>query len=233
MAIAFSHFDKRGYRTLGAREGYGAWAPTYEATVLDLMDIRLFERLTRVDWGAASNVTDLACGTGRIGVWLRSKGVGRLTGVDFTREMLELAVAKGAYDELRTADVAATGLAAGAYDLVVQSLADEHFATLEPFYAEAARLTAPGGRLALAGYHPHFAMQGMPTHFNSASGEPLAVETHVHLLSDQVAAGLGAGLQLIEMVEGLVDEDWIAAKPKWAALRRHPVSFAMVWARPG
>lgn len=46
----------------------------------------------------------------------------------------------------------------------------------------------------------------MPTHFDDAeSGESLAIETHVHLLSDHVAAGRAAGLDLVELHERVVD----------------------------
>ena len=38
-----------------------------------------------------------------------------------------------------------------------------------------------------------------------------------------------AGWMLAEMDEGVVDDAWIAKKPKWQRYRSHPVSFAMVW----
>jgi SAM-dependent methyltransferase len=228
----FSKFDQRHYPTLPVREGYGEWARTYEDTVLDLMDVRLLARLRAVDWSRARRAIDLACGTGRIGVWLRKSGVARLQGVDFTEAMLAGARGKGVYDQLTLADVAATGLDSGSCDLATMVLADEHLGDLRPAYHEVARLLAPDGRFVLVGYHPFFLMiVGMPTHFDRAPGEPVAIESHVHLTSDHVAAGLGAGLRLVEMVEGLVDDDWIAAKPKWAAQRDRPVSFAMVWAK--
>lgn len=228
----FAKFDQRHYPTLSVREGYGEWARTYEGSVLDLMDLRLLGRLRAVEWRRATRVVDLACGTGRIGVWLRQSGVLSLHGVDFTEAMLEGARGKGVYDQLTLADIAATGLDGGSYDLATMVLADEHLADLQPVYREAARLLAPGGRFVLVGYHPFFLMMvGIPTHFDRASGEPVAIESHVHLASDHVAAGLGAGLRLVEMVEGLVDDDWIAAKPKWQAQRDRPVSFALVWAQ--
>lgn len=228
----FAKFDQRHYPTIAVREGYGEWARTYEDTVLDLMDLRLLDRLRAVDWSRATQAIDLACGTGRIGVWLRKAGVARLHGVDFTEAMLLRARDKGAYDQLTLADMAATGLDSDSRDLATMVLADEHLADLRPAYREAARLLAPGGRFVLVGYHPFFLMMvGMPTHFDRTPGEPVAIESHVHLTSDHVAAGLGASLRLVEMVEGLVDDDWIAAKPKWAAQRDRPVSFAMVWAK--
>lgn len=227
----FSPFDTRHYRTVPVEAGYGEWAATYEDTVVDLMDLRLLGRLTAVEWGAVAEAADFACGTGRIGAWLRGKGVTAIDGVDLTAAMLERARAKNIYRRLVRDDITASGLAAGAYGLVTMSLADEHLADLAPLYAEAARLCAAGGRFVLVGYHPHFLMKGIATHFNSRSGAPVAIESHVHLMSHHVAAAHAAGFTLAEMVEGVVDDSWIARKPKWTALRNHPVSFAMVWER--
>ena len=227
----FAKYDTRHYPTLPVREGYGEWARTYEDTVLDLMDLRLLARLRAVEWRRAQHAVDLACGTGRIGVWLRNAGVAVLHGVDFTDAMLQSARQKNVYDALTMADVAATGLDGGAYDLATMVLADEHLADLRPVYREAARLLSPDGRFVLVGYHPFFLVQGIPTHFDRASGESVAIESHVHLTSDHVAAGLGTGLRLVEMIEGVVDEDWLVAKPKWRKHLDRPISFAMVWAK--
>jgi SAM-dependent methyltransferase len=228
---SFSAFDTRGYRTVAPREGYDRWAATYEDTVEDAMDIALLGRLA-VDWGAVGSAADLGCGTGRTGSWLAAHGVGEIDGVDLSPGMLAAARARGVYRSLREGEVADTGLAGGAYDLVVSCLVDEHLADLRPLYAEAARLLAPGGRFVLVGFHPHFIIaSGMPTHFDDVeSGALVAIETHVHLLSDHVAAGLGAGLALAELHERVVDDEWLTLKPKWERFRDHPVSFAFVWA---
>ena len=227
----FAHFDTRGYRTLDVRSGYAEWVPTYEDTVQDAMDIALLDELRSVEW--AGRAADLACGTGRTAAWLREHGVTHIDGVDLTPEMLELARERGAHDTLCEADVAASGLDGGAYDLVVASLVDEHLPALTPLYAEAHRLARPGGALVLVGFHPHFIMAtGMPTHFTAASGEPLAIATHVHLISDHVATGLETGWTLAELREGVIDDRWIAVKPKWEMYRRHPISVAYAWRRP-
>jgi SAM-dependent methyltransferase len=229
---SFSSFDTRGYRTVAAREGYDRWAASYEDTVEDAMDVALLERLD-VDWGVLGRVADLGCGTGRTGSWLAARGVGEIDGVDLSPGMLEAARARGVYGSLREGEVDDTGLEGGAYDLVVSCLVDEHLADLGPLYAEAARLARPGGRFVLVGFHPHFIIaSGMPTHFDDAeSGEALAIETHVHLLSEHVGAGLGAGLALAALEERVVDDEWVTLKPKWERYRHHPVSFAFVWSR--
>ena len=97
-------------------------------------------------------------------------------------------------------------------------------------YREAWRVAKPGACYVLVGFHPQFIMvSGMPTHYTSASGEDIAISTHLHLLSDHVTAAIGAGWSLAEMHERIIDEAWIALKPKWARFRQHPISFVFVW----
>ncbi len=229
--VDFSVYDTRGYPTLPVREGYDAWAPSYDATVLDLMDLRLAERLQTVDWQASSEALDLACGTGRMGRWLAKRGVGPIDGVDLSAGMLARAEAQGIYRTLQAGDVTRVPAPDGAYGLITISLADEHMCDLLPLYAEASRLAAADGVFVLIGYHPWFLMTGMAAHFELEPGRPVAIESYIHLFSDHVAAARAAGWRLDELVEGLIDEDWIAAKPKWAAHRARPISFAMVWRR--
>jgi SAM-dependent methyltransferase len=194
------------------------------------MDIELLESLEHVRW--AGEAADLGCGTGRTGTWLREQGVEAIDGVDLTPEMLDVARERGVHRRLVEADVTATGLDDEAYDLVVTSLVDEHLADLRPLYAEAHRLAKPGASYVLVGYHPHFIMAtGMPTHYDSASGESVAIETHVHLLSEHTDAALGAGWQLAELKERVIDDVWLELKPKWEHLRHQPVTFAFVWRR--
>jgi SAM-dependent methyltransferase len=128
-----------------------------------------------------------------------------------------------------TGEVTAVDRPDEAYSLVCQSLADEHLPALGPLYAEAFRLAAPGGLFVLIGYHPGFLMSGMPTHFRDASGRDFAIESHVHLFADHAGAALQAGWSLEELKEALIDDAWIAAKPKWAVHRGRPISFAWVW----
>lgn len=226
----FAHFDTRGYRTVDVRSGYGEWVESYEQTVEDAMDIELLESLESVSW--AGEVADLGCGTGRTGTWLAQQGVEAIDGVDLTPEMLAVARERGAHRKLVEADVTATGLPSEHYDLVVTSLVDEHLADLRPLYAEAYRLAKPGASYVLVGYHPHFIMAtGMPTHYDSASGESVAIETHLHLLSEHTAAALAAGWELAELEERVIDDVWVELKPKWERLRGQPVTFAFVWRR--
>jgi SAM-dependent methyltransferase len=228
---AFSSFDRRGYPMVSAREGYARWAASYEQTIKDDMDRVVLERIATVAWSTIDRAADLGCGTGRTGAWLREQRVARIDGIDGSPEMLEQARARGVFESLAVADVGATGLQPGAYDLITTCLVDEHLADLRPLYRESARLVNTGAHV-VVGFHPYFIMMaGMPTHFDGADGKPVAIETHVHLLSDHVAAAMAAGWKLAELHEQVIDQTWVANKPKWAPYRDVPISFAFVWKR--
>jgi SAM-dependent methyltransferase len=230
--VRFDDFDVKGYRTVSVTDGYGEWAAHYERSVHDEMDLRLLTRLRTVRWDQVREAIDLACGTGRIGAWLSARGVSHVDGIDLTPSMLAQARAKNIYRSLEIADVSHTGRPARTYDLAIQVLADEHLPDIAPLYRETARILRAGGAFVIVGYHPFFLLNGLPTHFHrSEDGEPLTIESHIHLMSDHVRAATAAGWTLIEMEEGIVDDEWLAAKPKWAKYRQRPVSYAMVWRR--
>jgi SAM-dependent methyltransferase len=231
MSMDHTVYDKRRYPIVDVREGYGEWVHTYDATVHDEMDLRLLERLRTVDWAAAREALDLACGTGRIGAWLKARGAGEVDGVDLTPEMLERARGRGLYRTLRLAEVTTTGLDEEAYDLCIQSLADEHLPDLGPLYGEVTRLTRPGGTFVIVGFHPQFLMAGVPTHFDRGPDDPVTIRSYVHLLSDHVKAARSRGWSLLEMDEGLVDDDWLRKDAKWERHAGQAISFVMAWRR--
>jgi predicted TPR repeat methyltransferase len=109
-SMNFAPFDKRGYPVVSAQTGYEEWADHYDATVAAGLDRPLLDALKGIPWHDIKMAADLACGTGRIGVWLSQHGVRFVDGVDFTPEMLQIAESKNVYRHLRCADVAATDL---------------------------------------------------------------------------------------------------------------------------
>ena len=227
----FAPFDKRNYPTLSVRDGYREWSQTYDAVVRDEMDLGLLSHIETVAWANISRAIDLACGTGRIGVWLRAQGVNHIEGVDFTPEMMTQADTRNVYDALHHADILETGLPSQTYDLVIEVLADEHLEDLAPLYSEAARLATAAASFVIVGYHSHFLMNGVPTHFDGHDGNPVSIQAYIHLFSDHVKAAHQAGWTLTEMDERVVDDTWIAMKPGWAKYKHQPVSFCMVWSK--
>ena len=227
--MEYTSFDLRKYPVLSVKKGYAEWAQSYDYSVEDNMDISLLERIKSVDWKLIDSAIDLACGTGRIGVWLKRNGIKSIDGIDFSQEMLKKAHGKEVYHKLINGDILNTNLEANTYNLSIEVLADEHIADLQPLYSEAARITKNGGIFVLVGYHPHFLMNGLITHFHRKNGQAVAIKSFVHLLSDHVKAAIVADLTLVEMDEGIVDADWLGKKPKWIKYKNRPVSFVLVW----
>jgi SAM-dependent methyltransferase len=143
--------------------------------------------------------------------------------------MLSKAKEKNVYRSLVTADILKTGIQGGGYDLCIQALADEHLPDVAPLYAEASRIISTNGYFVLVGYHPFFLMNGIITHFHKTNGDPLAIESYVHLFSDHVKAAFNSNFVLLQMEEGIVDGDWLQKKPKWEKYKHWPVSFLLVW----
>jgi SAM-dependent methyltransferase len=193
------------------------------------MDYPLLEGIQTVIWEHLEAVADLACGTGRIGVWLKEHGVHWLDGVDLTEAMRAPARAKGIYRSHSLADLRQTPFSAHSYELVSVGLADDHLSELVPLYQEAARLVRPQGYLLLLGYHPFFPLSGIPATFEQGPGVLVAIEGYVHLFSKHVQAASHCGWQLRELYERLIDEEWIARRPRAAKHKGWPVSFACLW----
>ncbi len=225
----YSSFDILKYPVLPVTEGYKEWAETYEQTVQDEMDLHLLSKIKTINWSNINAALDFACGTGRIGAWLKQQEVKQIDGVDITAEMLSKAKEKNVYNLLLNTDVLNTELPDESYDLTIQSLADEHYPNISPLYLEASRLTKSNGYFVIVGYHPFFLMNGLITHYHKENGEPSAIESYVHLFSDHVKAAFNSNFILSEMDEALIDDYWLRKKPKWEKYKNRPVSFVMVW----
>ena len=168
----FSDFDSRGYRTVDARTGYAGWVSSYEDTVEDAMDLDLLERLG-VDWAAAGEAADLGCGTGRIGAWMRARGVAAVDGVDLTPEMLARARRAGRLPPARGGRAwAPPDWRPAAYGLATCVPGGRApGVTLAPVRRGGAPGARRDGTFVLAGYHPQFIMAtGIPTHYDDPSG---------------------------------------------------------------
>jgi SAM-dependent methyltransferase len=233
MPLAFAPYDTRCYRTVTVTEGYREWAPTYDSTVDDRIDISLLEALETVPWRSVTKLLDLACGTGRIGVWARAHGVTFVDGLDFSPFMLKRAAAKKVYARLIQADLMSENctIPNSPYTVVASCLTACHLPDLMPLYNLAARALQQQGLFIVVDYHPYMLLGGVPTHFERANDEPVAIQNVVHLFHDHVRAAHRVDLRLVELRERLVDEEWVAERPKMARYQHRPISFAAVWQR--
>jgi demethylmenaquinone methyltransferase/2-methoxy-6-polyprenyl-1,4-benzoquinol methylase len=134
------------------REMFDRIAPRYDR-LNRILSLRLDQRWRRaalraLDLGPSDALLDLACGTGDFLVLARPTGA-RLVGADFSREMLRCARRRGITAPLIETDAARLPLASGAVTALTCGFALRNFVRLDEVIAEAARVLAPGGRMAL------------------------------------------------------------------------------------
>lgn len=136
-------------KVAAVRTMFDAIAPRYDL-VNRIMTFRMdvgWRRRTVASLGLArgARVVDLACGTGDLCRELAAQGA-RPIGVDLSFGMLAAARTSA---PLLQGDALRLPLPDAAVDGVTCGFALRNFASLPPFFAELARVTRPGGRIAL------------------------------------------------------------------------------------
>ncbi len=109
--------------------------------------------------GPFKTFVDLGAGAGRM-LLLLGQRADRAVGLDLSQQMLNIARAEAdkaglTHCELRHGDIFDTRLADGCADLVTVHQVLHYLTDPAAAVAEAARLTAPGGRLIIADFAPH------------------------------------------------------------------------------
>ena len=141
----FDAFERAGWssgRSALYHAGLGAITARPVETLLDLAGV-----------GAGSVVLDVACGPGYAAGTAASRGAAA-TGVDLSPEMVALAGSLHPGESLVVAAADALPFEGGAFDAVVSSFLMPHVSDLPAVVAEFARVTRPGGRVALTTWDP-------------------------------------------------------------------------------
>lgn len=131
--------------------------------VLSLSIDRLWRRRLVTSAGVAGggrSAIDICSGTGDIALALHRAGRGRVTGVDFSREMLSVAQKKAAGRggagaiALVCADALSLPFADGAFDVATMGFGLRNLADYRAGIAEAARVVKPGGAVLILEFAP-------------------------------------------------------------------------------
>lgn len=187
---------------LSPSDAYRLWAPTYaDETAISHLENELVASLTPP--AAGMRLLDAGCGTGRR---LHGTGAASAVGVDLSPEMLDAGIGRALPAAGVTAiigDIRALPLANRAFDLIWCRLAIGHLRDCRPAYAELARVADRGARLIVTDFHPRAHRAGHRRTFRTGN-DVHEVEHHVHPMTDHLAAGRAAGLELIEVKEAAI-----------------------------
>jgi SAM-dependent methyltransferase len=127
---------------------WGARAAAYAASEVHARGASLARLVAVAAPRPGRRAVDLGCGAGHTGAALADAGC-EVTAVDLDPAMLAAARARSPALRVHRADAAATGLPAGAFDLVVARHTLHHHDDPDAALREARRLLRPGGRVAL------------------------------------------------------------------------------------
>lgn len=126
------------------------------------------ERLDFLPDIEGTDVVELGCGGGQASVGFARRGVGSVTGIDFSTEQLRHAMRlRDVYDveaQFLAGDVTDLPLADDAFDLTFSSWVFQMVEDLEGCFAEAARVLRAGGVLVFAVPHPFYELFDPETH---------------------------------------------------------------------
>jgi demethylmenaquinone methyltransferase / 2-methoxy-6-polyprenyl-1,4-benzoquinol methylase len=135
----------------GVRSMFDRIAPVYDA-MNRLMTAGLDQRWRRETVAAVvrpgDRVLDLCCGTGDLTIAAEAAG-GKVTGLDFSRPMLERARRKAPEIEWIEGDALALPFADDSYDAATVGFGVRNLADLERGLQELRRILRPGGRVAI------------------------------------------------------------------------------------
>jgi malonyl-CoA O-methyltransferase len=146
-------------------------------------------------------------------LWLAARGA-EVTAVDFSEGMLQKAREKPGADGVKFLQHdlhQPLPFADHEFDLVVSGLVLEHLRELDLFFAEAKRVTRPGGRAVISAMHPAMFLRGSQARFTDpATGELVQPGSIPHSIGAFVMSAVRASFLLTDVEEAAPDDQFAA-----------------------
>jgi len=203
-------------------------------------------------------ILDLGCGEGGYARELARRGA-RVTAVDGSPRLIEIARSRAAADRLAVAHICANanaldGTDDGAFDIVMAAMSLMDVEDYAGSIREARRVLAPGGELVMSILHPCYSAPVSAWERDAAGGllhfkvdryfDRVAWEERItpHFtrpvirrhrpLEDYIAAPLACGLVLRDFIEGSVTDEEQTRSRRFGKLARIPYFLFMRWRKP-
>ena len=180
------------------KDDYDAWAHQYDIDAnptRDLDKIVTIESLSKIDF---SNVLEIGCGTGKNTEWLVTRA-NRLVGLDFSKNMLALALEKIKSDKVdfKNANINHEWpVNDNSFDLATVNLTLEHIENLDHIFWSLYRKLNAGGKCFVCELHPHKQAAGSKAQFLK-NGVKKELDIYQHSEEDYIQSAQKAGFVLL------------------------------------
>ena len=197
---------------MNTQTAYNNWAATYDSINNKTRDLELIagkQLLVNADF---SKVLELGCGTGKNTAWLSTKAK-KLTAVDFSEEMMNIAQQKMNADHIKfqQADITKPWHFKKA-TLVTCSLILEHIENIDFIFEQAAKTLKKNGCFYVCELHSYKQLEGSRAKFEK-NDQTIELEYFVHHVSDFFSAASKNNMKCIDMQEWF-DDDNRSATPR-------------------
>ena len=198
------------------RGAYERWARSYDETPNATRDLDGALLRSTFQGEHLGDVLEPGCGTGKNTRWLTKRG--RVTGLDFSAEMLRRCRGVAPHATLHEVDLNEPWPVADAsMDWVIISLVLEHIEKLAPIARECARVLRANGQVRLTELHPARQLLGKGARFQD-QGRWVRPPTYTHTAEEYLAAFGEAGFSADDAREARAPSDALDKPPRLLTL---------------
>jgi len=172
---------------LSPLEGYNRWAATYnqESNPIKNLSDSLVEKFLPDLRG--KSVLDAGCGTGKFCALAEKRHAAKITGIDLSPAMIEIARSQNTASSFRCENLSDAELAENDVDVIICALVLGHIEQLEPVLTRLLRALKKEGTLIITDFHPFLTLlQSKRTFRDKLSGKHYEVLHHLHLFEEYV-----------------------------------------------
>ena len=190
------------------QEAYNNWSEIYDTNQNKTRDLEAVALRHILEDKVFENILEIGCGTGKNTMWLLEK-TQNLTGVDFSKDMLEKAKQKISSDKVQFvwADIQNPWqFDQATFDLITFSLVLEHIADLSFIFNQAHNVLKEDGLIYIGELHPFKQYMGSKARFEIAGGT-FELDCFTHHISEFYSVANAYGFDCIYVNEWFDDAD--------------------------
>jgi malonyl-CoA O-methyltransferase len=178
---------KKEATVLTVLEGYNRWAKSYHQETNPIKN--LSDDLVKQFLPDLHNkvVLDAGCGTGKFCVLAENQGASKITGLDLSSEMIEIARKNCLSGEFWCGDLSTAELEPHYHDVIICALVLGHIKNLKTVLNALLKSLKPGGTIVITDFHPFLTLSNSKRTFKDVlNGETYEVPHHLHLFQEYV-----------------------------------------------